>query len=156
MHTFSGQKNAADLKERFYYEPKPGNNNHNKNRNNHHNNHHDSGHASIANLNIPYKINNKAQELYHNIRQGGGWPDFHGDFYTEEFTYDPVGNVTQKTNGWGSIEYQYNSANQLIQAGNRGYEYDLNRNLIREELNGDYAEYSYNCFNMYIIKFTCT
>ncbi len=143
-YLFPGQKKESDLKERLYYGLNPGGNGKGNKKYN-------AAQPLSVDLNLPYEIRNRVEELHRNIRQDGGWLDFYGEgFYTEEFSYDPAGNVTQKINGWGNVDYQYNPANQLLQAGNRSYEYDLNGNLVKEELNGDYAEYSYNYENRLI------
>ncbi|WP_167935782.1 RHS repeat-associated core domain-containing protein [Halothermothrix orenii] len=102
-------------------------------------------------IDLPYDVRNRVEELYSRIKNNGWGLDIYGDnFWVEEFTYDPAGNITEKRNGWGKIEYKYNDANQLAKAGNRQYEYDSNGNLIREELGHYYAEYHYNYENRLI------
>ncbi|MGQ9683769.1 MAG: RHS repeat-associated core domain-containing protein [Anaerolineae bacterium] len=46
------------------------------------------------------------------------------------YTYDAVGNRTSQTTAAGTINYTYDSANQLLTAGARRFTYDANGNLI--------------------------
>ncbi|MCG8513979.1 MAG: DUF5675 family protein [Halanaerobiales bacterium] len=102
-------------------------------------------------LDLSSEQRDKIEELYCQLREYGGKLDYWGNnFWAEEYSYDPAGNVIKKANGWGKIEYQYNINNQLVKAGNRSYQYDLNGNLVREELGRYYSEYQYNAENRLI------
>jgi len=70
--------------------------------------------------------------------------------WTEEFSYDSKGNITNKSNGWGDVPYTYNDENQMITAGERQYEYDKNGNLSREWLEDRSANYKYDGENRLI------
>jgi len=63
--------------------------------------------------------------------------------WTEAYTYDSVGNRQTKANGWGSIPYTYNPANEMVSAGNRLNTYDPNGNLLQEALSGGQTTYQY-------------
>ena len=64
--------------------------------------------------------------------------------WEETFSYDSSGNLTEKANFWGKIDYKYNAKNQLLKAGERTYEYDKNGNLTSEQMNSMTINYSYN------------
>ncbi len=46
-------------------------------------------------------------------------------------------------NGWGKIEYAYDAANRMLEAGNRAYGYDANGNLTSEKVGDREALYGY-------------
>ncbi|MEJ6950983.1 RHS repeat-associated core domain-containing protein [Natronospora cellulosivora (SeqCode)] len=95
-----------------------------------------------------YQLRSEVENLHRDIRESGKSLDLYSNgYYIEEYNYDPAGNMIQEVNAWGSIDYQYNEANQLIQAGNREFHYDANGNLLREGYDGNYAEYQYNYEN---------
>ena len=86
--------------------------------------------------------------MYREIGRNNYGIELWGDnYWVEEFSYDPAGNVTAKRNGWGEINYQYNGANQLTEAGNRTFTYDVNGNLTKERLNNYQTNYLYNYDN---------
>ncbi|MCF7915258.1 MAG: hypothetical protein K9L66_08830, partial [Spirochaetaceae bacterium] len=64
--------------------------------------------------------------------------------WTERFAYDLRGNITEKSNGWGEIDYTYNAENRLTKAGEREYRWDENGNLIGEQLGEMQAAYRYD------------
>ena len=74
------------------------------------------------------------------------------DGQSESYTYDPVGNMTAKTQNGVSTAMRYNAANQLIQSvtGNdtTKYTYDANGNLVRSENAGGARSYAYNALNL--------
>jgi large repetitive protein len=53
----------------------------------------------------------------------------------ESYTYDAAGN--RLTSADISGQWQYNDADQLLEAGSSQYEYDLNGNLTRRSVNGE-------------------
>jgi RHS repeat-associated protein len=67
--------------------------------------------------------------------------------WSEEFGYDELGNRASITNGWGEVEYRYDAANRMLEAGKRGYSFDANGNLVGEALGGKEAVYSYTVDN---------
>ena len=67
--------------------------------------------------------------------------------WTENFTYDTKGNLTNKTNGWGDISYSYNAENQLVKAGQREYSFDNNGNMTGEWTGELTASYAYDMEN---------
>ena len=98
-----------------------------------------------------YDYRNELDVLHREIRESGRPLDLYNNgYYIEEYRYDPAGNVIMEGNAWGTINFEYNAANQLIRAGNRTYSYDANGNLIKEGYGGDYVEYSYNYENRLI------
>ena len=64
------------------------------------------------------------------------------------YVYDSVGNRVSHTNDWQTVEYQYNSANQMLQAGTVEFRYDENGNRIQKSDSGEVANYFYNYDNM--------
>ena len=97
---------------------------------------------------MTYQLGNEVEDLHKEIKENGRPIDFYNNgYYIEEYKYDPAGNVVQEANAWGTIDYQYNAANQLVQAGARSYEYDRNGNLIKDGYKKNYAEYQYNYEN---------
>ena len=74
------------------------------------------------------------------------------DGQSETYTYDPVGNMTAKTQNGVSTAMRYNAANQLIQSvtGNdtTKYTYDANGNLVRSENAGGARSYAYNALGL--------
>ncbi len=70
------------------------------------------------------------------------------DGITENYTYDPVGNMLSKTQNGTTTRYSYNAANQLISSAANGettkYTYDANGNLTQK---GN-IKYSYNALNL--------
>ena len=70
--------------------------------------------------------------------------------WEETFSYDGSGNITEKANFWGKIDYEYNAENQLLKAGERTYGYDKNGNLTSEMMNSMTTNYSYNELNRVI------
>ncbi len=67
--------------------------------------------------------------------------------WTESFTYDMRGNITNKTKGWGDISYTYNAENQLVKAGIREYSFDNNGNMTAEWTGDLTATYAYDAEN---------
>ncbi len=67
--------------------------------------------------------------------------------WAENYKYDENGNRISKTNGWGTLNYEYDAENRLTKAGNRTYSYDLNGNLIQENLGKIATAYDYNAEN---------
>ena len=59
-------------------------------------------------------------------------PFLNGQFHNERIDYDIFGRRSEKANEYGSIRYGYNKMDQLIRAGNRAYEYDLDGNRTSE------------------------
>lgn len=61
------------------------------------------GKGSLAfadSLDLPYDLQNTAEELYGDIRQNSTSLAVYGDnYWVEEFAYDPAGNVTQWSKG---------------------------------------------------------
>ncbi|WP_156801225.1 hypothetical protein [Halobacteroides halobius] len=53
---------------------------------------------------------NKIDSLYDKVAKGGSFniDPLNSGYWTEEFSYDPAGNVVVKQNGWGQITYAYN------------------------------------------------
>ena len=74
------------------------------------------------------------------------------DGQSETYTYDPVGNMTAKTQNGVSTAMRYNAANQLIQSvsgtDRTTYTYDANGNLVRSENAGGARSYAYNALNL--------
>ena len=74
------------------------------------------------------------------------------DGQSETYTYDPVGNMTAKTQNGVSTAMKYNAGNQLIQSvtGNdtTKYTYDANGNLVRSENAGGARSYAYNALGL--------
>ncbi|MCF7914945.1 MAG: hypothetical protein K9L66_07265, partial [Spirochaetaceae bacterium] len=70
--------------------------------------------------------------------------------WTEKFSYDQRGNITEKSNGWGEISYLYNAENRLLQAGEREYTWDANGNMTGESLGVLSASYTYDGENRLI------
>lgn len=74
------------------------------------------------------------------------------DGQSETYTYDPVGNMTAKTQNGVSTTMRYNAANQLTQSVTNGdtttYSYDANGNLTRSENAGGARSYAYNALNL--------
>ncbi|HHU92038.1 MAG TPA: RHS repeat protein, partial [Halanaerobiaceae bacterium] len=98
-----------------------------------------------------YDYRNELDVLHREIRESGRPLDLYNNgYYIEEYRYDPAGNVIMEGNAWGTINFEYNAANQLIRAGKRTYSYDANGNLIKEGYGGDYVEYNYNYENRLI------
>lgn len=98
-----------------------------------------------------YDYRNKLDGLHWKIRESGRPLDLYNNgYYIEEYQYDPCGNVVMEGNAWGTIDFAYNTANQLLQTGERTYSYDANGNLVKEGYKGDYVEYSYNYENRLI------
>ena len=64
------------------------------------------------------------------------------------YAYDPAGNRISHTDDWQTVEYQYNSANQMLQAGTAQFSYDENGNRIQKSDSGDVANYFYNYDDM--------
>lgn len=64
------------------------------------------------------------------------------------YVYDPAGNRISHTDDWQTVKYQYNSANQMLQAGTAQFSYDENGNRIQKSDSGEVATYSYNYDNM--------
>ena len=62
--------------------------------------------------------------------------------------YDPVGNRMSKTDDWQTVEYQYNAANQMLQAGTAQFTYDENGNRVQKSDSGEVANYLYNHDNL--------
>jgi RHS repeat-associated protein len=91
------------------------------------------------------------QKLNPKIRHGNTDSEF---VWTESFAYDANNNRASKANGWGAIEYAYDSANELLNAGDRQYAYDANGNLTKESLGKLEAVYSYNPENRVIDIYT--
>jgi len=104
----------------------------------------------VNRLDLDYQNREKIEDLHHKIREGHSRLDLWKGFWKEEYDYDPNGNITQKRNGWGEIDYQYNPANQLTQVGNRTYQYDQNGNLTKEVLGKSFIDYQYNFENRLI------
>jgi RHS repeat-associated protein len=67
--------------------------------------------------------------------------------WKEVFHFDTNGNRLSKQNGWGRIDYTYNTQDQLLSAGLRQYFYDNNGNLTRESIGNTGADYVYNADN---------
>ncbi len=55
--------------------------------------------------------------------------------WIEEYHYDANGNRIAKDNAFGTIHYNYDAENRLLEKGNTVYTYDANGNLIREKTN---------------------
>ena len=74
------------------------------------------------------------------------------DGQSETYTYDPVGNMTAKTQNGVSTAMRYNAANQLISSvsgtDRTTYTYDANGNLTRSENAGGARSYAYNALNL--------
>ena len=74
------------------------------------------------------------------------------DGQSETYTYDPVGNMTAKTQNGVQTAMRYNAANQLTQsvrdADKTTYTYDANGNLVRSENAGGARSYAYNALNL--------
>ena len=74
------------------------------------------------------------------------------DGQSESYTYDPVGNMTAKTQNGVSTAMRYNAANQLISSvsgtDKTTYTYDANGNLVRSENAGGARSYAYNALNL--------
>lgn len=64
------------------------------------------------------------------------------------YVYDPVGNRLSQTDDWQTVEYQYNEANQMLQAGTAQFSYDENGNRVERSDSGEVAYYSYNFDNL--------
>jgi RHS repeat-associated protein len=62
----------------------------------------------------------------------------------EKFTYDELGNRLTKETPKEVLEYQYNSNNQLIKAGNLHFFYDARGNLIKKVSPGKTAVFGYD------------
>ncbi|MBP5602229.1 MAG: RHS repeat-associated core domain-containing protein, partial [Treponema sp.] len=76
-------------------------------------------------------------------------------FVRETYAYDANGNRTKKSNGYGSISYNYDSENSLISSGGNGrtgvqYSYDRNGNLLSQESALKTIKYAYNSQNRLI------
>ena len=74
------------------------------------------------------------------------------DGQSETYTYDPVGNMTAKTQNGVQTAMRYNAANQLIRSVTGGettrYTYDANGNLVRSENAGGARSYAYNALGL--------
>ncbi len=74
------------------------------------------------------------------------------DGQSESYAYDPVGNMTAKTQNGVSTTMRYNAANQLIQSVSGTdkitYSYDANGNLTRSENAAGARSYAYNALNL--------
>jgi RHS repeat-associated protein len=64
--------------------------------------------------------------------------------WQEANTFDLNGNITSKSNGWGRIDYTYDSSDRMLSAGSRTYGYDANGNKEKEIICGTFAQYFYN------------
>ncbi len=95
-------------------------------------------------LNVPYEAEEALREAYEGIAQKHGYLDTSQWTWQESFSYDPNSNRSSKTNGWGVIDYSYNPANEILNAGNRTYGHDLNGNLAKEALGDIEAFYQYS------------
>ena len=62
----------------------------------------------------------------------------------EKFSYDAFGNRMSKQTGEGTVLYQYDDNNRLIQAGDVKFEYDENGNLIKKISSGKTSIYIYD------------
>ena len=78
------------------------------------------------------------------IRNGNDSLDTSKLAWTETYEYDTGSNRTAKANGWGQIDYTYNAANEILSAGNRGFNHDPNGNLLAEVPGDVEANYTYN------------
>lgn len=68
----------------------------------------------------------------------------------EAFAYDAMGNRLTRTTETGSINYEYDSDNRLLQAGDTYFFYDKNGNLIKKVSPQKTEEYQYDYNNMLI------
>ena len=66
------------------------------------------------------------------------------DNRTEIFTYDPMGNIINKSSSSESVRYNYNKAHQLVSAGDARFDYDLNGNMVKRTINGGTSLYRYD------------
>lgn len=66
----------------------------------------------------------------------------------ERFEYDAVGNRVRLRDDYGTTDYTYNAANQLLRAGNVRYEYDVKGNRIAKQDNKGRTEYAYTVDNL--------
>ena len=62
---------------------------------------------------------------------------------SQSYTYDPVGNRLTATDSTKTVEYQYNAANQMLQAGETTFNYDANGNRIEKNGPKGKVEYAY-------------
>ncbi|MBA7550503.1 hypothetical protein ES705_43019 [subsurface metagenome] len=95
-------------------------------------------------LDVPYEVEDALREAYEGIAQKHVYLDTSEWTWQESFSYDPNSNRSSKANGWGVIDYAYNPANEILNAGNRAYEHDLNGNLVQEALGDIEALHQYS------------
>ncbi|MFW6016618.1 MAG: RHS repeat domain-containing protein, partial [bacterium] len=144
-HLFSGYKKKANRIERAnYFGLKT---NLNDSENYYRKRHNPDQYISQMTYQYRNQIKDLHKEIKENVRQ---LKMYNNGYYIEEYKYDPAGNVVQEGNAWGTIDYQYNAANQLTKAGARTFEYDKNGNLIKDGYDGNYANYQYNYENRLI------
>jgi RHS repeat-associated protein len=68
------------------------------------------------------------------------------------YGYDPAGNRVSKSDDYQTVNYRYNAANQLLQAGDTVYNYDANGNRISKQDASGISDYRYNRDN-FLIQF---
>lgn len=64
--------------------------------------------------------------------------------YTEDYTYNADGNMSNGLLKGVSSDFAYDSENRLIQAGSTTYEYDALNNRIWQTVNGNKTNYAYD------------
>lgn len=126
----------------------------NGDRNNWKTDHDNTGLPYHTNLNLPTGLLVEVSMEFEDIQKDGSFIDSNQASWVEKFTYDRNSNLTNKANGWGSINYTYNATNSILTAGNRSFSYDNNGNLLTESLNGVDTSYKYNVNNRVVDVFT--
>jgi len=74
--------------------------------------------------------------------------------WVETFEYDSRNNRSAKTNGWGRIEYAYDSENRMLSAGKRSYQYDADGNMVIEAIGSVQATIAYDYENRPVDAYT--
>src|SRR5690606_37982262 len=83
-------------------------------------------------------------ELYRRmVGLSKGGLDLLSGAWKERFSYDSSGNRETVSNGFGTIEYSYDAANRMVEAGNRSYGYDANGNVSWEQTVEEEIAYGY-------------
>jgi RHS repeat-associated protein len=68
------------------------------------------------------------------------------------YVYDAAGNRLSKSDEISTIDYSYNEANQLLQAGDITYSYDVNGNRVTKQGEEGTSQYFYNSDN-FLVQF---
>ena len=95
-------------------------------------------------LDVSYELKDEVEDVFSLIANKNTYLDTNQWMWMESFEYDENSNRISKANGWGKIDYTYNTENQILTAGDREYEHDLNGNLIVESIFDVEAVYTYN------------